>query len=91
MNRHSPLELMIALHHYGSAVPYAQNDHRHQQSPAVRRILHDFVCDGLLTYCGYSPSIEYEATDKLRAWVEGLCSVPMPKQKWQIDWGQVKQ
>ena len=81
--RHAPLELMIALHYHCYASPYSSHDSAHRSSPAVKNILCAFTDNGLLRS---TEEGEYEPTEKLREWVRGLCSVPVPAQKWQIDW-----
>lgn len=32
----------------------------------------------------------YRPTPKLHAWVRGLCSVPLPREEWVIDWPEGK-
>jgi hypothetical protein len=54
------------------------------RAPVVQSALQLFVDNGLL---GRSPpgcEAEYFSTEALKVWVDGLCSVPWPEQKWVI-------
>jgi hypothetical protein len=78
--------IMIGLHYWTSPAPYAERESAHRESPAVAEAMCSFVNGGMLRkreapnkYGG-----EYEATDALGAWVEGLTSVRWPVQVWVI-------
>ena len=82
----SPLEIMIGLHYWTTPTEYDRGDSEHWQSQAVQATLATFVERGLLERLEarnqYGGS--YEGTEALGVWVEALCNIPMPVQKWII-------
>jgi len=80
----SPLKIKIALHYF-----WSPRDYPDQTSQADIEALAYFVNDGLLTTNNLDmdngeSSVEYEATTKLKAYVEALMKVPLPVEKWVI-------
>lgn len=81
----SPLEIQMALHFWTRPTAYAEHEPEHRNSGAVKNILAWYVRDGLLEKIPANEHGEtYKATDALGVWVEALCSVPFPIQKWVI-------
>lgn len=83
-----PLEIMIGLHYWTTPGPYAANEPSHANSPAVCEICRNFIERGLLVE-GLSDRAKkygaaYESTEALGVWVNALCDVPFPIQKWII-------
>ena len=70
----TPLHIEIALHYYKSrntrAVVYTGRD-----TEAIARIHHEFLEAGLLAIAGENN--RWKATEKLRLYIETLCSVPL--------------
>ena len=66
--------------------PYAEHDPGHAESPAVAEIVQGFLDAGLLRKRSEASQYGslYEATDAMRVWVEGLCNVPWPEQRWVL-------
>lgn len=81
----SPLEIQMALHFWTSPTKYAEHEPDHRTSGAVKAILAWYVRDGLLEPTAPNDYGEiYKATEALGVWVEALCAVPFPVQKWVI-------
>lgn len=83
---HAPLELLIAVHYYYSnGEKYVGYNTEHDNSEAVRLIKARMVEAGLLCEVSHpGPTADYERTDALVVWIEAMCSVPFPIQKWVI-------
>jgi hypothetical protein len=82
----SPLEIMIGLHYWTTPAEYADHDCAHQESPAVQEVLADFVARGLLRNLDVPNQYggTYASTEALEVWVNGICDVPFPVQKWVL-------
>jgi hypothetical protein len=76
----SPLYIEIGLHYHARVNDYRDGDF---SAPAVREALDTFVRLGLLLV-GTSDR-RYEPTEGLRVWVDALCSVAFPEQRWVTD------
>lgn len=73
----SPLEISIAIHYHVMC-----EDRTDLEFSAQKDIIGRFLEEGLLVK-GESHQ-KYEPTDKLAAYVNGLCNVPMPEQVWVV-------
>jgi hypothetical protein len=80
----SPLEIKIALHYCTTPGDYSDGNGVHWSSPAVKAIIAAFVSDGLLSNAGGRGGEMYGKTEALGVWVDAICSVPKPVQKWII-------
>lgn len=72
----SPVEIECCLHYY-----YATDDwtnHGRPDAPIVGELIDNFIGLGLLNECPVGSKNEYEATGRLRAYVEYLKAVPLP-------------
>lgn len=83
----TPLHLRIALHYFhyfvSPTVSYGAGDSdAHAISPAVRNYKKELVDAGLLEFC--DDGIRVKTTEALSVYIEALCSVPLPVQKWVI-------
>lgn len=74
----TPLQINLLLHYYAIAAPF---DPQRDDAPAVRTQLTELLMLGLIDPDAGSPSL-YRVTDKGRAHVEALCSLPLPECKW---------
>lgn len=75
----TPLEVEILLHYQCCG-----SDFRNLDAPAVKSAIEDFVTMGLLHKCQFGDR-KYMANDEaLSKYVEAICAVPLPKQKWVI-------
>lgn len=84
----SPLDISIAIHYHCRAkVDFRDGDF---SAPAVQQSLDCFVDLGLLrrTHENEQKLLDrrhYEPTEGLAVWVDALCAVPLPKQKWIVE------
>jgi hypothetical protein len=76
----TPLYIEIGLHYATKADDYRDGDFT---APAVREALLDFVSRGLLI-ANPKLNVSYGATEGLRVWVEALCAVEFPEQRWVV-------
>jgi len=53
-------------------------------APAVQELLQSFVDGGLLAKSPPGCEAKYYATEALGVWVDGLCNVRWPVQKWVL-------
>lgn len=89
----TPLEISIALWYYCRVGDYGDGsgDNNHT-APAVQTTFQQFVDAGLLKR--HEPNADlpqrYYATDGMRVYVEALCAVPWPEQKWIIPAGRAE-
>ena len=67
----SPLQIRIMLHYSYSAVDWEEG------SSAAKSALRNFVCDGML-YCNTDSTTKHFITEKGKAYVNKLCSIPIP-------------
>lgn len=81
----TPLMISIGLWYHCRPGDYGKgNGDDNFHAPAVQDLLRSFVDGGLL---GKSPAgcdAEYFGTEALTVWVEGLCNVHWPVQKWVL-------
>lgn len=76
----SPAQIIILLHYYAR-----QGDFVGEMSPSfVRGVMNEFVKTGLLAEAMPGIGQQYVATEATKVYVEALCNVPMPVQKWVI-------
>lgn len=68
----TPLQVKLLLHAYCHPEPF-----ENQHAPAVNSAIQEFLSDGVIRKTGESGI--YETTDKGRAWVHCICSVPPPR------------
>lgn len=86
----SPLEIKIALHYWALTNDYEDHvEPKHGRSPAVQDALARFVAMGLLVDkmqgSEHRCDRRYDSGPALECFVDALCSVPWPKQKWVIE------
>jgi hypothetical protein len=79
----SPLEIKIALHYCCHPDDYDGGRGEHWGSAPVQAIMKDFLAAGLLKNSD-DDGVMYTRTDALGVWVDAICSVPRPVQKWVI-------
>lgn len=79
--RSPPLKIVMMLHYYAIAAPYAEYDPAHRESQAVAHFRDELIRDGLIEADPASPS-GYTATERGRVWVDMICDTPLPIQKW---------
>lgn len=83
----TPLEIEILMHYGCKGGDYRNGDH---SAPAVREAIGRFLDDGLLTHEGFVPeyirpgvlAARYSVTTRCRVYLEAVCEVPLPIQKW---------
>jgi len=85
----TPLHINILLWHHTRAEPYAKYEPDHRNSPVVAAYRHDLQEAGLIKPDPqeHPEGIEgsgWITTDKGRAYVDALCSLPLPECKWII-------
>lgn len=84
----SPLMIMIGIHYWTTPGDYSGGEGPHWESKCVQGLLSDFVSGGLLRRVNEPRPgrqlAEYESTEALGVWVDGLCKVPWPVQKWVL-------
>ena len=78
----TPLQIKMMLHHYCSPEPYACREPVHASSPAVTEQRHA-LCEYELLEAAVSES-GFRVTPRGNAYVEALCSMPIPVAKWVI-------
>jgi len=82
----TPLQIEIMLHYYAMGDDYRECDF---SAPAVREAIDNFILVTEMLRAstpeeGYDPA--YRITDKGRAYVDYLCSVPLPAVKYVIEY-----
>lgn len=83
----SPGEIAILIHYYITPEPYSQRDLEHAESPFVKDKTNLFFRMGLLNYLTEPNKYgsHYEANlEALAVYINALCKVPYPVQKWII-------
>jgi hypothetical protein len=81
----TPLKISIGLWYHCRAGDYGKDAGDHNfRAPAVQEALQDFVNGGLLAKSPQGCEAEYFATEALAVWVDGLCDVRWPVQKWVL-------
>lgn len=83
----TPLEIDIALWYYTRPGDYGEGMGDHNfKAPAVQEALKRFVDAGLLK--AHEPNSDlpqlFHNTEGLRVYVETLCNVPWPEQRWVV-------
>lgn len=82
-NEFTPLHLQILLHYHCSPEEYAKDDERHRTSEAVKEYTDDLRKLDLI-----ERSVDgavFQTTERGNAYVRGICSVPLPIQRWVIE------
>lgn len=74
----SPLMIDMLLHYYTTPTEYRDGD---LSAPAVREAIEWFKDNGMLEVV-MGKSATYGVTPKAVAWIEHVCSLPLPKQVW---------
>ncbi len=86
----TPLEIEILMHYACKADDYRDGDH---SAPAVKDALNRFTGDeALLRHEGFRPEkfgdgrlkARYAVTPRARAYLEALCKVPLPQERWML-------
>lgn len=83
----TPLQIKMMLHYYAIAAPYSKEDEDHANSPAVTEQREWLLNADMLRYSSKSSSESssgYEVTERGEAFVDALCSLPLPVSKWVI-------
>lgn len=83
----TPLEIEILMHYGTRMDDYRGGDH---SAPAVKEAISRFMEEGLLTHQGFTVErfddgtlkARYAVTERCRFYLEELCKVPLPIQKW---------
>lgn len=75
------LQIRMVLHYYAIGEPYGVREPEHACSPAVYQQRGALVELGLLKEDGEWPA-GYRTTERGNAYVEALCAMPLPIQKW---------
>lgn len=84
----TPLKIDIALWYHCRVGDYGKgNGDNNFSAPAVQAALQDFVNGGLLERSPTGCEAEYFGTEALGVWVDGICNVPWPIQKWVLPNG----
>lgn len=79
----SPIEISIALWYYCRVGDYGRfNGDNNFDAPAVQSAIKGFVDKGLLIANPAPNECIYRGTDALNVYVDALCSVPLPVQRW---------
>jgi hypothetical protein len=83
MGKRTPLEVEILIHYYVSR----DIDFRNLEAPAIQSAINEFVAKGLLLKDDSedAPSKYFGNREVLEMYVNEICSVPLPKQKWVIE------
>lgn len=90
----SPLEIEIALWYYVRPGDYGKGpgSDNNFNAPAVQNALQRFVEAGLLK--AHVPNDDlpqkFHNTDGLRVYVEALCSIPWPEQRWVLPAQEIR-
>ena len=80
----SPLEIEILIHYYCSPTEYRDGD---LGAPAVRDAMREFVTLGLINVLPEpnEHGARYRGnSDALKPYVEALCAIPLPVQRWVL-------
>ena len=87
------LELEILSHYRCRADDWRNGDH---SAPICKETFHRFLEQGLLVpsniegerFSDDTIKARYTATDRCKAYLDAVCSVPLPEQKWVMppDW-----
>ncbi len=77
----TPLQIKMVLHYYAIAEPYGIREPQHAESPAVYQQRGALVALGLIEEDGDWPA-GYRTTGRGNAYVEALCAMDLPIQKW---------
>lgn len=79
----TPLQIQILLHYYCSPTDFRDGDFT---APAVHEAIEDFEESGFLRLSDPSDQLGsiLVSTDKNAAFINALCSIPEPIQKWVI-------
>lgn len=83
----TPLQIDIMLHYYAMGDDYREGDF---SAPAVKESI-DWLDDERMILRTLSGNPQYRITDKGRAYVDYLCSVPLPTVKYVIEYPEVSQ
>jgi hypothetical protein len=75
---HSPLTLVIAIEYAVSGEPGANIPSNIWNSPATKSVK-EWLFDNYLID---SDTADAKPTQKLHAWLEALCAVPLPIKRW---------
>lgn len=80
MHTFTPLHLMLLLHYHVTPDPWPQRG-----APAVLEFTGDLIGLGLVEHVIKGKhGHQYGTTDRGAAYVDALCSVPLPVQRWAI-------
>ncbi len=77
----SPAQISVLLHYHARPGDFNNGE----MSPSfVDSVIRDFLRSGLLAEYKDPSSQRYIATEATKVYVEALCNVPLPVQKWVI-------
>ena len=82
----TPFEIDILLHYYGRA---GDSDVVRRNPPIWLETRTRFIADGLLELLTDPPDefgSTYRLTERGHAYCDGIQRVPLPRQRWVIDW-----
>lgn len=79
----TPLEISILIHYHCSPTDFRDGDF---SAPAVRQAINEFKQTGFIKAAEPSDNVAaaYIGTDKCGVYVQALCAVPEPIQKWVV-------
>lgn len=78
----TPLEIEIAIHYATKSGDYRDGDF---SAKSVTSAIHWFANEGMIELCRVGPECQkYQATDKLKFFVDHLCTIPLPVCSWSI-------
>lgn len=81
----TPLEINMAIWYRCRAGDYGKdNGDNNYDAPAVQSARLGFFKAGLLALSPPGSEANYYGTDALGVYIDALCSVPLPVQKWVI-------
>jgi hypothetical protein len=77
----TPLHIKMLFHYHAVAEPYAMRHPEHANSAAVEEYRNDLLSANLIEPSDNSGS-GFTTTERGRVYVDAICSVPWPVQKW---------
>lgn len=80
----TPFEIEVLMYYYYSAV----DDFPRKSAPIFKGTMQRFIKAGLIIEVSLSHPCTYEYKgnrEALKAYVEALAAVPLPKQKWIVE------
>lgn len=78
----TPLHIQLLLHYHCNCEPYSKDNYEHAHSRSVIEFMGHLVVNWGLLVKDASAESGYRTTEKGAAYVDMLCSVPLPVCKW---------